>query len=155
MRFLAFLLAVLCLLFILFHSDAVASVFSETSKEQLYLLERRGLLHPDDWNEDVTRLLRDSLEPFNVEAMHPKELRRLLLEKRTECHGCLERRDLVQKVLEVRRVRTAEENISQLFVALDDSIFSTHTAQENAIFVNRVVKGIECQAQPDGSIICF
>ncbi|CAD2221786.1 hypothetical protein ADEAN_000932100 [Angomonas deanei] len=128
---------------------------TEVSKEQVYLLEKRGMLAPEDDVGDVTRYLASRPSASSIARMPPRSLKRVLLDREVPCTGCLERQDLVDQALSTYHVGSSDRTVSSLLSHSDNVVLFSEGARENLKFIGDVFGNLNCVDMSDGSVHCF
>ncbi|KAG8346777.1 hypothetical protein TRVL_02400 [Trypanosoma vivax] len=102
---------------------AKASIFREHSREQLFLLRRKGLLV--DLEPHLLSALPlpqdNSQAPEDIHAMSVAELKGMLRDRRVACIGCVERQHLVERAIEVRHEPTTDQRVAQELAVMDSA----------------------------------
>lgn len=135
-------------------------LLSEVPKEQAYLQYRRGMLPLADPGAvaDITRGLPSSLRPAipeeAIRAMSTRDLHRLLADRQATCHGCVERRELAQRALEVRRRATEDEWIARTLTLGEDGPITNAERVASRMLAIEAAMGVRCTGAVNGTIDC-
>ncbi|KEG11932.1 hypothetical protein DQ04_02141100 [Trypanosoma grayi] len=132
-----------------------ASPFREYSKEHLFLLQRRGALARSDYH--VLRSLpasRQQLQLRDVNAMSVAQLKGMLRDRETSCVGCVERRQLVERALEVQHWPTLDERVADELVALENTPLDPAAYEESVRLLMEASQDMRCHSAANGTMVC-
>lgn len=148
------LLALVGFYLLLAATPVPASILSEVSKEQLFLLQRRGELNP------VTAIVparalpsAATLSKDAVSTMPSHQLHRLLADRHVDCHGCVERRELAERALEVYQMPTTDQRVAMMLTTLENTPLTFDQFLHNQILFATAVQGNRCLVM-ENSTIC-
>lgn len=131
----------------------------EFSKEQLFLLQRRGQpMLPSSTAPTLTRALpspqRRELLASAVQSMPSRELRRVLRDKDTDCFGCTERNELVERVLEVSDLPTSAQRVASELTTMENTPPTEETVEHNTVVAVEAAMGLQCTILDNRTIMC-
>lgn len=126
-----------------------ASLLIEVPPEQTFLLQRRHMGSRDeDALRAITRGLPSSSTPNasldHLKSLSSKELNKMIRDRDSDCHGCVERRDLVQRAYEVQQLPTMDERVAWQLTVSDRRLITMPTRLENLAFVTGALSNTNC-----------
>ncbi|KAG5481457.1 hypothetical protein LSCM1_05466 [Leishmania martiniquensis] len=126
-----------------------ASLLIEVPPEQTFLLQRRHIGSSDEETlRAITRGLPSSSTPNasldHLNSLSSKELNQLIRDRDSECRGCVERRDLVQRAYEVQQLPTMDERVAWQLTVSDRRLMTFPARLENMAFVSSALSNTDC-----------
>ncbi|CAG9572213.1 Degradation_arginine-rich_protein_for_mis-folding_putative [Leishmania major strain Friedlin] len=96
----------------------------------------------------ITRGLPSSSTPNasldHLKSLSSKELNKMIRDRDSDCHGCVERRDLVQRAYEVQQLPTMDERVAWQLTVSDRRLITMPTRLENLAFVTGALSNTNC-----------
>ncbi|KAK7198949.1 Degradation arginine-rich protein for mis-folding [Novymonas esmeraldas] len=129
---------------------AEASLLTEVPPEQSFLLLRR---HMSSSGEDALRAITRGLPSSSIpnasldhlQSLSSKELSKMLRDRDSDCHGCVERRDLVQRAYEVQQLPTMDERVAWQLTVSDRGLMTGPARLDNVAFVTGALTNADCR----------
>lgn len=150
---------VLCVLAVVIAAHIVqGSLLTEVPPEQTFLLHRRHI----GWGDDeglraITRGLPSSATPNasldHLKTLSSRELSKMIRDRASTCHGCVERRDLVQRAYEVQQLPTVDERVAWQLTVSDRGLMTVPARLDNIAFVTGALANADCNYF-NGTIYC-
>ncbi|KPI83283.1 hypothetical protein ABL78_7680 [Leptomonas seymouri] len=129
---------------------ATASLLTEISPEQVFLLHRRHI-GPTDENDlrAITRGLPTSTTPYvsieHLYALSSRQLNEIIKDRNSECYGCMERLDLVRRAYEVQQLPTVDERVAWQLTVSDRGLLTITSRQNSIATITGALLDANCQ----------
>ncbi|KPA73126.1 putative mitochondrial hypothetical protein [Leptomonas pyrrhocoris] len=127
-----------------------ASLLTEVPPEQVFLLHRRRIGTTDESDlRAITRGLPTSTAPHvsleHLHALSSRQLSKIIKDRSSECYGCVERNDLVQRAYEVQRQPTMDERVAWQLTVSDRGLMTMTARHDNIASITGSFLNTDCQ----------
>ncbi|KAG5508125.1 hypothetical protein JKF63_05377 [Porcisia hertigi] len=127
-----------------------ASLLIEVPPEQTFLLQRRHIgSNSENDLRAITRGLPSSSAPNasleHLKSLSTKQLSKMIRDRNSNCHGCIDRGELVQRAYEVQQLPTMDERVAWQLTVSDRGLMTLPARQENMAFVTGALNNADCR----------